>query len=49
MDLWFAGWYPQEEPDYTILVLQDTTTGTPCSCAEIFARVCQALYWMENS
>ena len=49
MDLWFAGWYPAEDPDYTILVLQDTATNTPYSCTEIFAQVCQALYWLENS
>lgn len=49
MDLWFAGWYPQEEAQYTVLVLQDTATETRFSCAEIFARICQALYWLENS
>lgn len=49
MDLWFAGWYPAEDPTYTILVLQDTTTDTRFSCTEIFAQVCQTLYWLENS
>ena len=49
MDLWFAGWYPDEKPNYTILVLQDTATNTLSSCTEIFAQVCQALYWLENS
>ena len=49
LDLWFAGWYPCEEPRYTVLVLQDSVTAASQSCAELFAQVCQALYWLENS
>ena len=49
LDLWFAGWYPAEEPRYTVLVLQDSITAATQSCAELFAQVCQALYWLENS
>lgn len=47
LDLWFAGWYPREDPRYTVLVLQDGVTEAAHSGAELFAQVCQALYWLE--
>lgn len=49
MDLWFAGFYPADEPRYTIVVLQDEVVDPQTSCAAIFAQVCNALAYLENS
>lgn len=48
-DLWFAGFYPAEEPKYTIVVMQDDRTAAAHSSAAIFAKVCDALYWLETA
>ena len=47
MNFWFAGYWPAQEPLYTIVVLQDGASQVDTSCGEIFARVCDALYWLE--
>ena len=39
MDAWFAGFYPAEEPQYTIAVLLDSGTHSSDDAAEIFAKV----------
>lgn len=46
-NLWFAGFYPVEKPQYTIVVLQDGRTRAEVSSAAIFARLCTALQWLE--
>ena len=43
MDLWFAGFCPQTQPRYTIVVMQDDQTDAAFTSAEIFSRVCDAL------
>ena len=47
MNLWFAGFYPAEKPRFTIVVLQDGQTRPAYSSAEIFARLCTALQFLE--
>ena len=47
MNYWFAGFWPAEEPRYTIVVLQDGTPEPAVSCGSIFAQVCEALYWLD--
>ena len=42
-NLWFAGFYPAQQPRYTIVVLQDGQTGPSRTSAAIFAQVCDAL------
>lgn len=49
MNYWFTGFYPAEQPKYTIVILQEGTTETPVSSAAIFAKVCNSLYWLEDS
>lgn len=39
MDAWFAGFYPAEEPQYTIAVLLDSGTCSSDDAAAIFAKV----------
>lgn len=46
-NLWFAGFYPAQQPRYTIVVLQDGQLTPAYSSAEIFAQVCAALQWLE--
>ena len=45
---WFAGFFPVEEPQVTIVVLQDSQTAPAVSSAAIFAQVCDALAAMRE-
>lgn len=47
MNLWFAGFYPEEKPRFTIVVLQDGQTRPAHSSAGIFAQLCAALQFLE--
>ena len=40
---WFAGVFPAEKPQYTIVVLQDTQTVPAHSSAAIFAALAEML------
>lgn len=48
MNYWFAGFYPAQDPIYTIVVLQDGTPEPQTSSAAIFAKVCDGLFWLQN-
>ena len=48
MNLWFAGFFPASDPEYTVVVLQDGQTGPEHSSAAIFAQVCQALWLLQQ-
>lgn len=43
MDAWFVGFYPAEEPRYTIAVLLDSGTHDSDDAAQVFAKVTDAL------
>ena len=43
LNYWFSGFWPAEDPAYTITVLQDATLEPETSSAAIFARVADAL------
>lgn len=43
MDAWFAGFYPADDPVYTIVVLLDSGTHGSDDAAEVFARVADSL------
>ncbi|MEG2595637.1 MAG: penicillin-binding protein 2 [Ruthenibacterium sp.] len=43
MDAWFAGFYPAENPQYTIAVLLDSGTHSGDDAGKIFAKVANAL------
>lgn len=49
MNYWFTGFYPVKTPLYTIVVLQDGTPEPEISSSAIFAKVCDALFWLQNS
>lgn len=49
MNYWFAGFYPAGQPLYTIVVLQDGTPEPRQSSAAVFAKVCDALFWLQSS
>ncbi len=42
-DLWFAGFYPADDPQYTIVIMQDEQISPETSCTEIFAQICNAI------
>ncbi len=48
MNLWFAGFCPADQPQYTVVVLQDGQTNPEVSSAAIFAQVCEALWLLEQ-
>lgn len=47
MNYWFAGFWPAEDPRYTIVVMQDGAPEPAVSCGDIFAQICESLYWLE--
>lgn len=47
-DLWFAGFYPAEQPRYTVVVMQDEKIASEYSSAAVFAQVCRALYYLDE-
>ena len=49
LNYWFSGFWPAENPQYTITVLQDGVLDPEVSSAAIFARIAQALNVEENS
>lgn len=49
LNYWFSGFWPAENPIYTITVLQDGLLEPKVSSAAIFARVAAALNVEENS
>lgn len=48
LNYWFSGFWPAEEPRYTVTVLQDTTLEPVTSSAAIFARVVDANAVLEG-
>ncbi len=49
LNYWFSGFWPAEEPRYTITVLQDTVLEPETSSAALFARVVDAITVLEGS
>lgn len=49
LNYWFSGFYPAQEPRYTITVLQDGARDPEVSSAAIFARVAGALQVLDES
>lgn len=46
-NFWFAGFYPAQDPRYTIVVLQDGQQAPASSSAKIFAQLCGMLELLE--
>lgn len=49
MNYWFAGFYPAQQPQYTIVVLQDDQTEPKVSSAAIFSQICNAISYLRSS
>lgn len=49
LNYWFSGFYPADDPRYTITVLQDGILKPEASSAAIFAKVTEILAVWENS
>lgn len=45
---WFVGFYPGDEPRYTIAVMMDSTSVTGETVAPVFAAVCRQLYYLQT-
>ena len=48
MNFWFAGFYPAQNPIYTIIVLQDGQTDPTVSSAAIFSQICSGISYLDN-
>ena len=48
MDAWFGGFYPANEPRYTIVVMMDSGTHGSSDAARVFADIADALYCFEG-
>ena len=44
-EIWFAGFYPADEPKYTIVVMKDESVSYTENCCKIFADICDSLYY----
>ncbi len=44
---WFVGFYPAEQPQYTIAVMMDSTDRMGEEVAPVFAAVCRQLYYLQ--
>lgn len=49
LNYWFSGFYPADEPRYTITVLQDGVLEPAVSSAEIFARIADGLHVWDDA
>ncbi|MEG2054146.1 MAG: penicillin-binding transpeptidase domain-containing protein, partial [Oscillospiraceae bacterium] len=45
---WFVGFYPVDKPQYTICILEDETHTIKDGCSEIFAEICNSLYYLDQ-
>lgn len=43
---WFVGFYPAQNPQYTIAVMMDSTDRMGEAVAPVFGKVCRALYYL---
>ena len=43
LDSWFAGFYPAEDTQYTIVILKDSTNSAGETLAPLFARICEGI------
>lgn len=43
LDSWFAGFYPVENPKYTIVILKDSTQSAGEELGPIFAHICEGI------
>lgn len=48
LDAWFAGFYPATAPQYTIVILEDSTTRNGEKLTPIFAQICNDLERLEK-
>lgn len=49
LNFWFAGFWPADDPEVTVVVMQDGLTEAETSSAELFSRVCDALHYLKLS
>ncbi len=45
---WFSGFYPSDDPKYTITIMQDGTNTQSSEMAALFARVCNTMRYYDT-
>lgn len=45
---WFAGFFPADNPRYTVVVLKQGGTSGAADCAPVFKRIADKIYDLEN-
>ena len=48
LNYWFSGFYPADNPRYTITVLQDGVLEPQVSSAAVFSKICDSLHAWED-
>ena len=43
-EAWFCGFFPAEDPIYTVIVFSQNSNRQPLSCGEIFAQIANRIY-----
>lgn len=47
LDAWFAGFYPAQNPRYTVVVLMDSGRQTSTDACRVFRKTVQAMYYVD--
>ena len=45
---WFCGFFPAEEPKYTVIVFSEDTSRQSASCGEVFAEIADKIASLES-
>lgn len=45
---WFCGFFPADDPVYTVIVFSENMQKQSASCAEVFAEIADRIYSLEN-
>lgn len=46
---WLCGYFPAENPKYTVVIISENTSGGGTPCAPLFSAVCDAIYTLNLS
>lgn len=46
---WFCGFFPADNPKYTVVIISENTSGGGTACAPLFARIADAIYNIKLS
>ncbi len=45
---WFAGFFPLQNPEFTVIIINENGTGGNSDCAPVFREICEKIYAENN-